>query len=71
MKTISIPDGVVHLIDSKAICPKCSRYISLEEIESKFMKQNKSHIRMKCKCNKYIGITQDIRGDYVAFELKK
>lgn len=71
MKTISIPNGVAHLIESKAICPKCSKDISLEEIESKFMKQDKSYIRMKCKCNQYIGITQDFRGDYLAFELKK
>lgn len=70
MKAIIIPDGIVHLAESKAICPKCGREIPFEEIEKKFSKQDKFQIRMKCKCKHYIGITQDFRGDYVAFDLK-
>lgn len=59
----------MHLAESKAICPKCQRQIPFEEIEDKFMKQDKHFIRMKCKCKRYINITQDIRGDFIAYEL--
>ena len=69
MKTVVIPNGIIHLAESKAVCPKCERQIPFEEIEEKFMKQDSHTIRMKCKCKRFIGITQDIRGDFVAFEL--
>ena len=70
MKAIRIPNGIIHLAESKAICPYCGRQIPFEEIENKFMKQDKSYIRMKCKCGRFIGITQDIRGDFVAYFLR-
>ena len=69
MKKIQIPNGIAHLAESKAICPKCERKIPFEEIESKFMKQDNCFIRFKCKCKNFIGITQDIKCDFVAYEL--
>lgn len=69
MKTVIIPNGIIHLSESKAICPECERKIPFEEIEEKFMKQDKHDIRIKCKCKRFIGITQNIRGDYVAYDL--
>ena len=69
MKTIIIPNGIMRLAESKATCPKCERQIPFDEIEDKFMKQDKYYIRMKCQCKHFIGITQDIRGDFVAYEL--
>jgi hypothetical protein len=69
MKSIIIPNGIMHLAESKAICPKCKRQIPFEEIEEKFMKQDKHYIKMKCKCKRYVGITQDIKGDFRAYEL--
>ena len=63
-QTIIIPNG-----KSKAICPHCELQIHFDEIEEKFMKQEKHHIIMKCKCKKLIGIAQDMRGDFVAYEL--
>lgn len=69
MKAIPIKNGIIHLAESKAKCPFCERTISFYEIEEKFMKQDKYYIRMKCKCKKFIGITQDIRGDFVAYQL--
>ena len=69
MKAVIIPNGIMHLAESKAICPKCERQIPIEEIEEKFMKQDKHSIKMKCRCKKFIGITQNIKGDYVAYEL--
>lgn len=70
MKTIHIPNGIIHLTESKAICPYCERKIPFDEIETKFYKQDKHYFRMKCKCKRFIGITSDIRGDYIAYELK-
>ena len=69
MKSIRIPSGIMYLAESKAICPYCERPIPFEEIENKFMKQDKFYIRMKCKCKRFIGITQDMRGDFVAYKL--
>jgi len=69
MKTIRVPNGIMHLAESKAICPYCERKIPFEEIENKFMKQDKFCIRMKCKCKRFINITQDMRGDFVAYKL--
>ena len=69
MKSIRIPNGIIHFAESKAACPYCERQIPFEEIETKFMKQDKFYIRMKCKCKRFIGITQDIQGDFVAYEL--
>ena len=70
MKAIRIPNGVIHLAESKARCPYCERIIPFDEIEPKWIKQDKTCIRMKCKCKRFVGITQDIRGDFVAYELK-
>ena len=69
MKTVIILNGIMHLVESKAICPKCERKIPLGEIEDEFIKQDKLSIRIKCKCKQFIGITQDIRGDFIAYEL--
>ena len=69
MKTIRIPNGTLTLVESKAICPYCERKINIEEIEEKWMKQNKSEMRMKCKCNRFIWITTDFKGDYIAYDI--
>lgn len=69
-KTIYMKNGILTLSESKAICPKCNRKIPFDEIENKWVKQDNSLVKMKCKCNKYIGITQNIKGDFVAFDLK-
>ena len=69
MKAIIIPNGIIHLAESKAVCPKCERHIPFAEIEKKFIKQDKPDIRIKCKCKRFVGITQNIIGDFVAYEL--
>ncbi len=68
--SVKIPNGIMTLNESKAQCPYCDRKIPFDWIESKWARQDSSHIRMKCKCKKYIGITQNIMGDFVAYELK-
>ena len=51
-------------------CPKCKSKIPFEEMDSKYMKQDKLNFRMKCKsCSKLIGVTTDYRGDFVGYEL--
>jgi hypothetical protein len=67
--TIKIDNGIITLNESKAVCPYCDRSIPFDEIEEKYMRQDKHYIRMKCKCRRYIGITTDIRGDFRAYEL--
>jgi len=69
MKAIFLNNGVIHLAESKAVCPHCERDIPFEELEYKYQKQNELTLRMKCKCKRFIGITMDYKGDYVAFEL--
>jgi hypothetical protein len=69
-KVVRMPDGWVTLCESKAQCPHCKRNIPFDEIDEKFMKQSNHTIRFKCKCKRFIGITQDIKGDFVAYKLK-
>jgi len=68
MKTLKIRDGVIHLAESKAICPKCAAKIPFDKIEKKWMKQDNCYMRMKCVCKRYIGIATDMRGDFIAFD---
>ena len=69
-KTVIIPNGILTLAESKAECPKCERQIPFDEIEEKWIKQDNHYMRMKCKCKRFIGITTDMRGDFIAFSLK-
>ena len=69
-KTVIIPNGILTLTESKAYCPECERQIPFDEIEEKWMKQDEHYMRMKCKCKRFIGITTDMRGDFIAFSLK-
>ena len=62
--------AIVTLAESKADCPHCERHIPFEEMEKKYFKQDNHTIRMKCKCKRFIGVTTDMRGDFVAFSLK-
>lgn len=69
MKTIQIPTGIITISESKAICPHCKRHIPFEDIETKYMKSDKDPIRIKCKCKRFIGVTMNLIGDFVVFEL--
>jgi len=69
-KKVIIPNGILTLAESKAECPECDRQIPFDEIENKWVKQKKHIMRMKCKCKRFIGITTDMRGDFIAFSLK-
>jgi hypothetical protein len=68
-KSITMAGAIVTLAESKAVCPHCERHIPFEEMEEKYSKQENPLIRMKCKCNRFIGVTTDMRGDFVAFAL--
>ena len=69
MKTITIPNGTITISESKAVCPHCERVIPIDEIEDKWLKQDKHFMRMKCKCKRFIGIAANYMGDFVAYEL--
>lgn len=68
-KTIKVPNGILTLNESKAECPHCRRIIPYEEIEDKWIKRKKHYMKIKCKCRRFIGITSNIKGDFVAYEL--
>jgi penicillin-binding protein-related factor A (putative recombinase) len=70
MQTLLIRNGIMHIAESKAVCPYCGWKIPIEDLESR-NKIDKPYFRMKCKCDRFIGIAGDMRGDYVAFDLKK
>lgn len=70
-EVIRIPNGIITLATSEAVCHHCERKIPFDEIEDKFMRQEKHYIRLKCKCKRFVGITTTMKGDYVAFDLKK
>jgi len=65
MITVGIPNGIM----TQAVCPHCSYQLTYSEIEMKWGRQDNHYIRMKCKCKRYIGITQDMRGDFIGYEL--
>ena len=69
-KTEVIPNGFLTFAESKAECPKCTRKIPFDEIEEKWMRQDSHLMRIKCKCKRFIGITTNIQGDFVAFSLE-
>jgi len=68
MKTVSVPNGILHLSESKAVCPYCERKIPWSELEDRWIKSD-GHFRMKDKCKRFIGITMNIKGDFIAYEL--
>ena len=69
MKAIRIKDGIIHIAESKATCPHCERQITIEELDAKWIKCKRFYFKFKCKCKRWVGITQDIRGDFVAYEI--
>jgi len=68
-KTFKIPNGILTLSESKAECPYCERKISFSEIEDTWINQESNHVKIKCKCKNLIGVTSNIKGDFVAYKL--
>lgn len=50
MTTIQIPNGILHLAESKALCPVCHAPQPIEVLEPKWMKIKGHSMRHKCKC---------------------
>jgi len=70
MKAIHIPNGILHIAESLVGCPQCTRHIGIDEVDEKLERSKKGYIRHKCKgCKRFIGITSDIKGDIVTYEL--
>jgi len=70
-KSIYIQDGILTLAESKAICPYCKHSIPFTEIEAKHRETDNGYMRFKCKCKRFIGISTNFQGDFVAFELNQ
>jgi len=60
---------VLTLVESKAVCPYCERKIAFSELDDKWLKSKRTTMRFKCKCARFINITADIKGDFVAYSL--
>ena len=70
MKAVLVNNGIVHINESKAICPHCTKGFKVEEFEDAWYKSKSPIIRKKCKgCKRFVGITTDMKGDFIAFEL--
>jgi hypothetical protein len=71
MKKVRVPNGIITIVESKAECPECERKIPFDEIEEKWVRQDNHVMKMKCKCKRFIGITTNRSGDFIAFDLKQ
>ncbi|MGH1338340.1 MAG: hypothetical protein ACRBFS_19630 [Aureispira sp.] len=69
MKTEYIDNAIISIAECKDPCPHCERNIPIGEVLEKWHKSEKLHIRHKCKCTRFVGVTQDIRGDLRIYEL--
>lgn len=73
MKTIITSNAIISIAESKAVCPFCDRKIPFDELEEKWIKSKNNNngcfIRVKDKCQKFIGIAVDMKGDFLAFKL--
>jgi hypothetical protein len=66
------PPGILHIAESKAICPYCDNHFDINWLDEKWYKakNNKGAIRVKCsRCKRFVGITMDITGDFIAYDL--
>lgn len=69
MKVIPIKNGILHISENKAICPHCTKHAP-DELMDKLHDSDRMIIRHKCKgCKRFIGITADLPGDLIAYEL--
>jgi hypothetical protein len=71
MKTIHVPDGIMHVSESKALCPVCHAPQPIEILEPKWIKAKGISMRHKCKCGTWMHITSNYLGDFVAYKTGK
>jgi hypothetical protein len=71
MKTIHVPGGILHISESRALCPACKIHQPIEKLEPKWEKVKGFSMRHKCACGYWMHITTDIRGDFVAYKTGK
>lgn len=69
-KSVVIPGGVLHMAESNAICPHCEHIFTVDILEPLFQKCKTYWFRKKCVCGRFVGITTDLKGDFVAYDLK-
>jgi hypothetical protein len=70
MKTIQVPNGIIHICESKVECPHCTRPMPIDEFEDAMWKSKQPYIRKKCVgCKRFFGIAQKMNGDFIGFEL--
>lgn len=70
MKSVSIPNGILHVCESKADCPYCSKHVPIKDAERVLQNSSNGFNKLKCKgCERFIGVTSDIKGDIRSYEL--
>ena len=73
MKTVIIPNGFLHINESKADCPYCGEHVDIGPIGLAFSKTKRNYITWHCNnksCGNLFGITANYKGDYVSYKLK-
>lgn len=68
MTTLHFPGAILHLSESKAVCPACQVPQPIEILEPKWIKAKGFSMRHKCRCGEWMHITGDTYGDFVAYK---
>ena len=61
-------NGLIGFADTNCYCMHCERKVKLEELEAAVDRSKNGFGIFLCKCKRRIGVTVDIKGDYVVFE---
>lgn len=69
--SVPIKGGIISMCNVEFQCPHCTkRYVDHEDKYLQRCNRNKSFCTtIKCECKRKFGVTFDIKGDIVSFEL--
>jgi hypothetical protein len=73
MPCIEVTNGIICMAKIDFFCPNCLK--SYSDLDEKYLRRflnNKcGYTKVKCTCGEIFGMTYNIKGDAVGFELKK
>lgn len=71
-KCIEVPNGIICMARINFLCPYCNKEYSDadEKYLKRFMNNKCGYTKIKCSCGEIFGMTYDITGDAVGFEIK-
>jgi len=69
--TIKIPNGILTMSETIVECPICSKQFDALKYDERLHNAKKTFITITCEgCKNRIGLTMDMKCDYVCFELE-